>query len=732
MTAENPSVASLRHASATRSSTTASPSALLALAGIGLMAGATPALAQDEGESTRLGGVTVTDTAIDESYNRAETESDKSTAPLLDTPQSVTVIPEEVIRDRGARTLTEVLRNTPGISFNAGENGFGTNANNFSLRGIDASGNVYTDNARDSGSHSRDVFNVESVEVIKGAAADNGRGSAGGYINVNTKKPSLDAFVVGDLSVGFDQYDSEARKRGSVDVNQPIGDTAAVRLNAVVENGGVAGRDVAKTELWGIAPSVAVGLGTEFRAVVSWEHVERDDRPDWGVPGATIEGLVTYNPATDGAPRDAFYGLTADFDDSTSDAVLARLEYDLSPSLTLSNQTRWARVDRRSRFTMPTGFTVATSSVPTSTAFYDRVNENVNNLTNLSARFGTGGLSHTLAAGVELTWEESSANRMGAAVPAPGATNLFDPNPARVGAAPFNVTQTADVDVDTFAFYLYDTIEIGEHFEITGGVRGESYEATISDSNGGTADNFETSPFVWNGKIGLVYKPTEDGSLYVSFGSSALPPGSFLSNPDISREGDNAFPGFVPGADPIRAHNYEAGVKWDFLDGALSTTAALFRTEKRNVPIVGRPTGVTTGPTSLQGYHEQRVSGVEMSIAGQITPDWNIFAGALVMDSKRKITPSWPRFSAPRIRATTRANTRAGRSTATSWRSRRTSRPRCGRPTGCRSDLPWGAGCNMSARPTSAGPTTRSASSPTGASASCRATPWSTRCCPTT
>src|SRR5690606_30641285 len=225
-------------AASTHSSESFSPSAMLALAGIGLMAGASPAMAQ-QAAPTSLGSVTVTDTAIDETYQRTEVESDKSTAPLLDTPQTISVIPQEVIRDRGARTLAEVLRNTPGISFDAGENGFGTNSNNFSLRGFDTSGSVFIDNARDSGSYSRDIFNVESVEVVKGAAADNGRGSAGGYVNLNTKKPTLDGFVAGDLSCGFDQYDSKDRKRASLDVNQPLGGTAAIRLNAVVEDSGV-------------------------------------------------------------------------------------------------------------------------------------------------------------------------------------------------------------------------------------------------------------------------------------------------------------------------------------------------------------------------------------------------------------------------------------------------------------------------------------------------------------
>jgi len=522
---------------------------LLALGAIGLMAGATPALAQDGGEATRLGGVTVTDTPIDDAYNRAEQESDKSTAPLLDTPQTVSVISREVIRDRAARTLSEVLRNTPGITFDAGENGFGTNSNNFSLRGFDTSGSVFTDNARDSGSYARDMFNVESVEVVKGAAADNGRGSAGGYVNINTKKPSLDGFIAGDIGFGFDEYDSKDRKRASLDINQPLGGTAAIRLNAVVEDSGVPGRAHARNKLWGVAPSIAVGLGTPLRAYLSWEHVERDDRPDWGVSAKTIESMMRYNPLSGEAPRDAFYGLLTDFDDANSDAVLGRIEFDVSDNLSLSNQPRWSRVERSARFTTPVQENPVRpfDDAPTQTLFYARTNEGVSNLTNLSARFDPGGIRHSLALGVELSWEDSASDRQGAAggAFAPGVTDLFDPDPSRVGAAPFNPTQFADVDVDTIAFYLYDTIEIGEHFEITGGVRGESYKARISDSSGSPADNFSVSRFVWNGKVGLVYKPSENGSIYASFGTSALPPGSFLSNSDISRTGDGAFPGFV-------------------------------------------------------------------------------------------------------------------------------------------------------------------------------------------
>ncbi|ODU22606.1 MAG: ligand-gated channel protein [Sphingomonas sp. SCN 67-18] len=615
----------------------ASPSALLALAGIGLMAGAAPAMAQDD---QRIGGVTVTDTAIDDSYARSETRSDKATAPLLDTPQTVSVLSQELIRDRGARSLAEVLRNTPGISFEAGENGFGTSSNNFTMRGFDASGSVFIDNARDSGSYARDVFNLESVEVVKGAAADNGRGSAGGYVNINTKRPTLDGFVTGDLSFGFDQYDSKSRKRASVDINQPLGGSAAFRLNAVIEDSGIPGRDVAKNKLWGVAPSIAVGLGTALRASLSWEHVERDDRPDWGVPGATIKDSFRYNAATEGAPRDGYYGLASDFDDATSDAVLGRIEYEPFDGFVLANQTRWSRVDRRSRLTAPTGFT-APATVTSGTWFYDRTNKSLTNLSTVNAQFNTGGIGHSVAAGVELSWEKSAAFRFGAAVPAAGNTDLFNPNPGRVGAAPFTPTQVARADIETFAVFLYDTISLGEQIELTGGIRGEGYRVeidsrTVAGAPTGAFDSFSRSPFTWGGKLGLTWKPVENASIYASFGTSALPPGSYLSNPDISREGDNAFPGLVAGAKAVRSHHYEIGAKLDLFDGGLSLTLAGFRGEKRNVPVVGRP--AAAGTNSLQGYQKLIVEGAEFGISGQITPAWNIFGGVLVMDSERRMS----------------------------------------------------------------------------------------------
>src|SRR5690606_16198455 len=134
--------------------------------------------------------------------------------------------------------------------------------------------------------------------------------------------------------------------------------------------------------------------------------------------------------------------------------------------------------------------------------------------------------------------------------------------------------------------YFYDTIQLTRQLDLVGGLRVEHYDVEINSANADGSPNgldngkYEDSETTLSGKVGLVYKPVRDGTFYGSYGVSALPPGSFLSNPDISREGGNAFPGFVPHADPVEAHNYEIGVKWDFFGGKLSTTAAAFHTVK--------------------------------------------------------------------------------------------------------------------------------------------------------
>ncbi len=576
--------------------------------------------------------------------------SPKATTEALNTPQTINVIPAEVISEQGARTLTEVLRNTPGISFDAGENGFSTSGNNFSLRGFDTSGNIFIDGVRDSGNYARDAYNLEQVEVVKGPAADNGRGGAGGYVNLVTKTPKRDNFFNATLSYGFDSYDSEARKRASLDLNRTLGETSALRLNMLVEDGGIAGRQHADNRSVGVAPSLTVGLGQATQFTAAYQHLNQKGRPDWGIPSMVMPNTFRYLPELSGVSRDNFYGLLEDFDKTTSDALLLRVEHRFSNVVSLSNQTRWSRTEREALYTVPFGYAPATGLVTTQRHGYQRESDGLTNQTNLRFSFNTGGLRHEAAAGLELSQEKSEAGRFpnDGAIGNPGSTDIWNPNPGRgtTGFVGFTPTQTSKVKIDTVALYAYDTVEFSPQWQMTGGLRVERYEVDISSRLISGApqgpDAYHRTETTVGGKLGLVYKPVPEGSVYFSVGRSALPPGSYLSNPDISREGDNGFPGWSGQSGQHTKEqvstNVELGLKWEFFNGRLSTTAALFRTERSNIAWTGRdtPGGGATDPVVFQGYGKQLVQGLELGVSGKATANWTIFAGLVVLDSERR------------------------------------------------------------------------------------------------
>ncbi len=578
---------------------------------------------------------TVTVTASPE----GEVSSPKSTAANLDTPQSIQVIPSQVFQEQGARNLTEVLRNTPGISFNAGENGFGTNNNDFSLRGFSTSGNVFVDGVRDSGNFTRDAFNLEQVEVIKGPAADNGRGGAGGYVNLETKTPRVGNFVNGSVGLGFDSTDAKNRLRGTLDLNRQLSEGTAVRLNLLAEDSGIAGRAHAKQRSLGLAPSVAFGLNTPTQVTLSWQHIEQDDRPDWGVPTAMIPGTARYDPTAAAARRDNFYGLLGDTDKVDADMLTARIEHRFSPTLKLTNLTRWGKTERRAFVTAPTGYTPATQLVTTQRWGFTRENTILANSTNLSKQFATGELRHNLAFGLELTREESDSGRF--PTPAAGTTDIFNPDPSRQPGGDLVASQTGLVKIDTAAVYAYDTVEFNPQWQMTGGLRMEHYKVSLASRTAagapvGAMDGYQRSETSVGGKLGVVYKPVPHGSIYASYGLSSVPPGSWLSNPDSGRTGDNAFPGWdgqnYAGAKEQKLTNLELGTKWEFFDNKLSTTAALFRTDRKNVAM----RSAAANPGVPSGYGRQSVQGIELGISGHVTSAWAVYGGLVLLDSERR------------------------------------------------------------------------------------------------
>lgn len=575
---------------------------------------------------------------------QGEVESPKSTAPVMDMPQTISVITQDVFEAQGARNLTDVLNNTPGITFNAGENGFSTGLANFSMRGFDTSGSIFIDGVRDSGSYSRDAFNIERVEVFKGPSGDGGRGGAGGYINIVTRMPSLTPHTRASVSYGFDDSASAGRLRATADINRLLAPGVAARINLLVEDGGVAGVDFARHETFGFAPSLSWGLGEDQRLSVALQYVQQNDIPSWGVPAAYLDGMLRYDAGIDGESlRDTYYGLASDFDDTTSTAALVRYERGFGETVTWTNQLRWSQTERMAAFTVVTGYAPATQLVTTQRQTYDRDNQSLSLLSNLSARFSTGGLRHNAAVGLEYSNEQADA-RAYATLTNPGgaAVSAFNPDPYRFGAFTAAPTELSSVEVSTISAYAYDTIDLSPQWQVTGGLRLESYEVDIASRTAAgaptAADGLSISETTFSGRLGLVFTPIEGLNIYGGVSLATQPPASFLSNSDISRGGDNAFPGYSVGMNSADAEvqeslNFELGVKWR-VNPRLDFTAALFRTERSNVAITGRPT--VTDPVELLGYGEHIVQGVELGLSGQITPEWSVFAGLLLMESERR------------------------------------------------------------------------------------------------
>ncbi|RZL94379.1 MAG: catecholate siderophore receptor Fiu [Variovorax sp.] len=604
----------------------------------------------------------------------------KLTAPLLNLPQVIQVIPETLMREQGATTLTEALRNTAGAgAFFLGENGNTTTGDAIFMRGIDASNSIFVDGIRDLGAVSRDVFNIEQIEVVKGASgSDVGRSSPTGYINLISKKPRLEDSFSGSLGFGSASY-----KRGTIDWNKSIsgadGSGTAFRLNAAAEDSGVAGRDTVENKRWAIAPSLAFGLNTPTRVFLDYLHVKQNNLPDGGVPTIGLPGYTNPDPISLGAGRRTFlnfaapvdpsnfYGTSSDFNDVTADMFTARIEHDITPDMTVRNITRYGKTSQDYMLTSyQLGGLTATGGVPAANLGFlatpnpanplgwnfrrniptnrDQENTIFVNQTSLSSRFNTGSFSHTVNTGLELLREDQSAsNFFGPGFASVNTTfapagswpvaNLYNPNPNVTGYNRLPNGTGNFGKTDTISLYGFDTMKINEQWSITGGIRYDHYSTDFSATTRGTGPafaitptNLSTSGDLWTGKLGVVYKPAENGSIFAAWGNSAQPPGG--ANFSLAAAGSTNNASRID-FEPQKADTYEIGTKWDVLNKRLSLTAALYRTEIRN-EIVQDPTN--TAVFTQTG--KKRVQGIELGAAGAITDKWGVSAGFITMDTK--------------------------------------------------------------------------------------------------
>ncbi len=547
--------------------------------------------------------------------------SPKFTEPLRDVPQTITVIPANVMQQQGAVTLRDVLRNVSGITFQAGEGGVPA-GDQLTIRGFSARTDMFVDGVRDFGGYSRDAFNLEQVEVAKGpSSAIAGRGSTGGAINQISKAPNLVDSYTGTIGVG-----NASARRTTLDINQPIeglGHGAAFRINAMWTDTEVPSRDAVSAERWGIAPSLAFGLGTSTRLTLSYFHLSQDNLPEYGlpwVPANTNPELEAYSNGMPPVDQSNFYGLrNRDYEDTLTRLGTVVLDHDFTSSLSLRNLARYGTTERDSVITAP-----RFASVNTSTAINrqlqsrDMTDDIVANQTNLTARFGTGGLQHALVTGAEVS-AESSENFARSGPTAPQA-DLFNPNPDDPYPGPITRTGARTLgEATSAAVYAFDTVNITEHWELTGGLRWDRFDVDYeSVAATGELTELDRTDRMVSWRAGGVYKPRFNGSVYFGYGTSLNPSAEGLALSTATVD-----------LDPERTRTYELGTKWDTPDSRASFNAAVFRTEKTNA----RTPGLNPGdpPTVLAG--KLVVDGVELGVSGRLTDRWTTFGTVSFLQS---------------------------------------------------------------------------------------------------
>jgi catecholate siderophore receptor len=652
----------------------------LALGCVGIITSAYPARAQDQAADTtrNLGSVTVTDTAIDEDgYKTDRLDSPKYTAPLLDTPRSITVIPQQVLKDTASTTLTEALRTVPGITMGAGEGGNPLGDRPF-IRGFDSQNSLYLDGVRDIGASTRETFDVQQIEVVKGSdSVINGSGNAGGSINIVSKRPTADRFVQAEGTYGSADY-----KRATIDINQPINDLVGVRLNAMIHDQNVAGRDAIYQKRWGVAPSVTIGLTGPTSLTFDYYHLHTDELPDSGIPYTYVlanqptadakVGPATHYTTVSGreidVPRGAFYGLKdRDFRKTDVDEATIRFRHEFDNGFVLRDTSRWSHAYQEYLWTQPDD---SQGNVANTGQVWRRINNrygNYDGLTNqadLSGQFDTGGIRHSIAASLEYQYQRTAfgnfvSNAATGAALATGST--VTPRCTAQAVARFNCTTVDDPDPNdpwrnytsdtlttpapivkslpktqtlsystTYSASLFDTVTLADWLLVNLGGRYDRFETRVSPGLAATSTasrtDFGKKEDLWSYQAGIVAKPAANASLYVSTARSLIPPGSFLAQGSE----DNAIT--TANIDPAtfkvqKTTSYEIGGKWNLLDDALALTLDVFQTKTKNAR--------TTNPDGTLSYvGTRRIRGVEFGFNGNITPKWNVFGGFVYMPSK--------------------------------------------------------------------------------------------------
>lgn len=632
-----------------------------------------------------LGTLSVS-TEQESEFGKSQSNNVKYTQPLLDTPQTVTVITDKLMQEQKATSLAQALKNVPGITMQLGENGNSSEGDAISMRGFSGNNLFMVDGIRNIAPVNRDTFNVESIEVTKGGAgAEIGRGATGGAINLITKEPHkrLERRLTADV-------DMAGKVRGTADINQPLTNTTALRLNLLAEQGDIIGRDEVDKSSLGIAPSVTWGLGTNTRITANAELLRQRNTPDGGI--STL-GMADYHVKNDYQASDMtdlsgvadltaqqvterlnqagstlnnanrvntknFYGTNDDFEDVDSQLYGLKIQHDFANGVALTNLTRYSHSQLARQLSAPyqvfaDNLTISNgkvtqikdleNSLPNDPSSWlirtirqgvDRENTTFANQTNLTMLgLQTGDISHDISTGIELI-RETQKNRSLANNPSNTYVNVYHPDTNLSQGQLAHTGASSKGTTNTFASYLFDTIKINDKLQLMAGLRMDSYDSDYTSVTAPTATTTSSTRKIsdtdtlWSYKGAILFKPLPHASLYTNYSVTQTPPGS--NNFALSTTDTNANTNIQ--LDPQQTKNWEVGGKWNVLDDKLSLGIAYYDTTHKNELAEEQP----KGSGIIYQLGNRSIKGWELSAQGDITSQWRINAGLQTMKTQIK------------------------------------------------------------------------------------------------
>ena len=572
-----------------------------------LLCGAAPVFAADSSAEAAADGeqpILVTGQRVQYGVKATSTAT-KTKTDIKDIPQALTTVSSAQIADQQLRSVGDLLLFVPGASYNSGEG----NRDTLVLRGNSSTADFFVDGVRDDVQYFRDFYNVDRVEVLKGPnAMIFGRGGGGGVINRVLKKPSLSAYR--GLTASGDGWGGV---RLATDLDQPLSGNVGVRLNAMYEDGDSFRRHV-DLKRYGINPTAAFLLGSNTRIDLSYEHFHDRRTADRGVPSLNGQPVRGFTRTFFGDPDDSF--ARADVNVAT-----VSVEHDFGGGLSLRNRTLFGDYNKFYQNIFAGSSVIAADEdgpARVRLSAYNNRNDrrNLFSQTDLVWENRLAGIDQTLLFGFEVGREKSRNFRMTGTVDDPTLINgneipLSDPTAHILTTWAQSPTDANNrVTAKVSAIYVQDQIRPAKWLEIVAGLRFDSFRLRVNDlrASGGILSRTDK---LWSPRLGLVLKPQDNLSFYASYSRSYLPQsGDQFSSLDVDRAA----------LKPERFDNYEAGAKWEILDGLLAT-AAIYRLDRTNT----RATDPVTQLTVLTGA--QRSRGIELGLERSVTSRWLVSAG---------------------------------------------------------------------------------------------------------